>query len=326
MGFRSKQLLVTGMIQFSAIILLSPVVAHAFGPAKPPAPSYTLPNPVRGVIVRPFSGVSAFETPNQVTTTLNDAITILTEDAMTAASATGLLSVVQGGISDLDPCGSHLEIWPSVTDFELDSMSIDVKFGFNSTGTINVGQPQVSAEDTVSLGNVGFSLLMYECDNATSKNCSSIPGVESTVNQSVLSNEGKFNLTWSAITASGDIFNKSDLGKDVQSMLDKAANSLVAVPAMAQVPWQTLVESVDSRGNITMLAGADEKIAANQYFTVYSGSTSSCSAIEALACIATTQVDGPTSIAKVYRTLVDGANRPIQAGDIVQVGDPACAP
>ena len=149
--------------------------AFAMGGSKPTnPPPYTLPNPLRYVVVRPIQNVAGFETPNQVTTTVAQAQVALSSILDGVVNNAGL-SVIQGtDVATLDPCGSHLELWPAVTDFTLDDTTINVQFGFNSSGTINVGQPQATASDTLTFGSVKFEFTLYQCDNAADGQCTSV--------------------------------------------------------------------------------------------------------------------------------------------------------
>ena len=61
---------------------LSPVSsAFAMGGSKPTQPPYTLPNPLRYVVVRPIQNVAGFEAPNQVTTSVSDAQDCIERDS-----------------------------------------------------------------------------------------------------------------------------------------------------------------------------------------------------------------------------------------------------
>jgi hypothetical protein len=224
-----------------------------------------------------------------------------------------------------------LEIWPQVLAFELDGLDASFSFGFNSTGTINVGQPSATGTDTVRLGNVEFGLFVYLCDNSSSGSCTSL--LSTTANQTVLSNDFSFKVTWSSLSAGGDIFNKTDLGTAVEQILTQGVNQLIASSQMVSVPWTTSVAAVNTTSagtSITMAAGETSGILLNQYFTVYSPipgtSNGSCGVLQALACVSTSEVDGPSSIASVYKTLQAGVSQSIQVGDTVQVGASSCAP
>ena len=175
MKMRSNLEVFAGLFLLTATI--SPLQsAFAMGGSKPPSPPpYTLPNPLRYVVVRPIQNVSGFETPNQVTTSVAQAQTALSAILDGVATNAGL-SVIQGtDVGSLDPCGKHLELWPAVTDFTLDDTTINLQFGFNSSGSINVGQPQATAQDTLTFGSVKFEFTLYECDNAADGSCTSLP-------------------------------------------------------------------------------------------------------------------------------------------------------
>lgn len=312
-----------------AASFLSGNPAYAFGGSKPTnPPPYTLPNPLRYVVVRPIQNVDGFETPNQVTTTVDQAQTALSAILAGATTNAGL-SVIQGSdVASLDPCGKHLELWPAVTDFTLDDTTINVQFGFNSVaGSINVGQPQVTAADTVTLGSVKFEFTLYECDNAPNGSCTSL--VASDADQTVLGNNFNFSVTWSMFTIPGSIITKSNLSNAVQSIMASGVSKLVASPQMATlVPWSTTVLSVNSDGSYTIFAGENAKIQTNQYFTIYStaNATSQCGVNQALACAYTSEVDNTTSVLKVYQTLSQGQGVPIAVGDVVDVGSTSCTP
>ncbi len=300
--------------------------ALAFGPGKPTPPPYTLPNPLRYVIVRPIQNVNAFETPNQVKTTVDQAQTALSAILDGVTTNSGLSVIQDGDVPSLDPCGQHLELWPAVTDFTLDDTSINVQFGFNSSGTISVGQPTATATDTITLGSVKFEFTLYECDNAPDGSCTSL--VASTADQTVVGNNFNFKVTWSQFTVPGSIISKSNLSNAVQSIMTSGLSTLMNSPQMATVPWSTTVLSANTDGSYTIFAGENSNIKLNQYFTIYqkTNATSQCGVTQALACAFTSEVDNSSSIVKVYLTLSQGQGIPIVAGDIVEVGSTSCAP
>jgi hypothetical protein len=121
--------------------LLPLIVCLTSAKASNPPP-FTLPDPLRYVVVRPIQNLSAFQTPNQVTTTADQtqaAFSAILDEVTTNAK----LSVIQGtDVNSFDPCGKHLELWPAITDFTLDDTTINVQFGFNSTGTIKSDSPK----------------------------------------------------------------------------------------------------------------------------------------------------------------------------------------
>lgn len=318
----SKYMIGLGFLAFTG------VSAQAMGP-KPPSsggPSYTLPNPVRHVIVRSFQNVHAFETPNQVVTTMQDAQNQLGNILNEVVTQSGLSVVQPGGMGDMDPCGTHLELAPAVTDFTMDAVTANIQFGFNSLGTIDISKPTVTAQDTVHLGSIRFVLSLYECGNNPGSDCQSL--ISKDASQTVLGNDFKIQVTYQTLGASGDIFTKTDLGNAVGKILTSGMKKIVSSSAMAQVPWSAKVVAVGSDGSITMTAGANSGIKGGQYFTVYARSEggNSCGIFEALDCVATTEIDGPSSVASVYRKLSAGASRPIEVGDVVYVGAPSCAP
>jgi hypothetical protein len=315
-----------------AVMLLSASSAWAMGSAQPsnPAPSpspYSLPNPLRYVVVRPIQNVNQFETPNQVTTTINQAQSSLSAILDGVVNNSGL-SVIQGSdVASLDPCGSHLELWPAVTDFTLDDTTINVQFGFNSSGTINVGQPTVTANDTLTIGSVKMEFTLYECDNNPNGSCTSV-GPSTDADQSVLGNSFSFSVNWSLFTVPGSILSQANLSNALQQIMMAGMKQLVSSPQMTQVPWSTTVVSVNSDGSYTIFAGENANIKTNQYFTIYAKSNASgqCGVIQALACAYTSEVDNTTSVVKVYDTLSQGQGVAIQVGDVVDVGSTSCAP
>ena len=319
----------SGIFGLSVLAMISTAqCAFAMGQAKPTnPPPYTLPNPLRYVVVRPIQNVNGFETPNQVTTTVDQAQTALSAILDGVVNNAGL-SVIQGTqISSLDPCGKHLELWPAVTDFTLNDTTINLQFGFNSSGTINVGQPQATATDTVTLGSVKFEFTLYECDNNPNGSCTSV-GESTSADQTVVGNNFNFKVTWSQFTVPGSIISQSNLSNAVQSIMTAGVSALVSSPQMAQVPWSTTVIAVNSDGSYTIFAGENQNVKANQYFTIYANvnGSSQCGVTQALACAYTSEVDNNSSIVKVYQTLSQGQGVPIQVGDVVDVGSTSCTP
>lgn len=328
MSFYPKNQVIAGLMAFSALLVLAPTQASAFGGGQPTPAKYALPNPLRYVVVRPFAGVAAIESPNQVTTTLTDVQDSLNSDLQTVVSAAGThLSYQTGDVSALDPCGTHLEIWPAVTAFEMNDLTANIQFGFNSTGTINVGAPSATASDTISVGNITLVFGLYQCDNANTGNCTSLLSTQA--NQVVLGNNFQFNVTWSQLGVSGNILSNADLNNALVKIMQSGVSQISTSTAMAKVPWSVVVASVDkSTGAITFLGGETDDLALNQYFTVYAttSSSSQCGVYQALACIYTTEVDGPSSIGAVYKTLQAGQNNSIVPGDVVEVGSTSCTP
>jgi hypothetical protein len=323
-NFAKKELLV-GLVTLAASF--SPLEpAFAMSSSKPAAPPYTLPNPKRYVIVRPIQNVNGFETPNQVTTTLDQAQTELSAILAGVATNAGFSVIQDNQVASLDPCGQHLELWPAVTDFTLDDTTINLQFGFNSGGTLKVGSPQVSASDSVTFGSVKLEFTLYQCDNAVNGSCTSL--VASEADQTVLGNNFSFSVTWSAFTVPGSILSQTNVSNALQSIMLSGVNQLMSSPQMANVPWSTTVLSVNSDGSYTIFAGQNANLATNQYFTIYSkaNATSQCGVSQAIACAYTSEVDNSTSVVKVYQSLSQGNGVPIAVGDIVDVGASSCAP
>ena len=325
MSFHKTKQAILGLMAFSIALFLLPSLAHAFGPSKPTPPAYTLPNPLRYVIVRPFKGVAAIQTPNQVTTSMANVQQSLDQDLQTVVSdASTHLSYSNGNdLNQQDPCGTHLEIWPSVNAFEMDDMTINVQFGFNSTGTIVAGTPDATASDTISLGNITLAFGLYECDNSNTGNCSSL--LSTSANQTVVGNNFQGKVTLGDLSAGVNILNNADLNNAITAIITNGISQMVGSSAMAQVPWETTVAAVNGN-QVTFLAGAQSDIAENQYFTVYaqSSSSSECGVYQALACIYAQQVNDPSSVGVVYQTLDESTA--IAPGDVVEVGSPSCAP
>lgn len=321
---RSLFRLFAQLIVFGA--MLCPLTVLAMGKPKPKPPLYTSPNPLRYVIIRPIQNLNAFATPNQVVTSANQIQTAFTAilDGVTTSAG---LSVIHGNdIGNLGPCGQHLELWPAVTDFTLNDTSVNVAFGFNSVGSINVGQPQVNASDRVTFGSVKMEFTLYECDNSDDGTCTSL--VASDADQTVLGNNFSFNVVWSQFSVPGSILTQSDLSNAVQSIMAHGLKKLMNNPQMATVPWSTTILSANPDGTYTIFAGENTNLKLKQYFTISTrlNSSSQCGVAQALACGYTSEVNNQTSVLTIYRTLSQGQGVPILAGDIVEVGSSSCAP
>ena len=85
------------------------------------------------MIVRPIQNVDAFETPNQVTTTVAQAQTALSAILDGVTKNSGLSVIQDGDVPSLDPV-EHLELWPAVTDFTLDDTTINRSIRFQQLG------------------------------------------------------------------------------------------------------------------------------------------------------------------------------------------------
>jgi len=309
----------------SIVLALVPVSsALAMGKPKPP---YTLPNPLRYVVVRPIQDLSGFETPNQVSTTQDQTQTAFSAILDGVATNSGL-SVIQGSdVSNLDPCGQHLELWPTVTDFTVDDLTAGIQFGFNSGGPIVVsGTPQLSLSDTLTLGSVKIEFILYQCDNATNGVCTSLAA--SSADQTTLGNNFSFNISWSQFVVGGSFLSQTDLSNAVQSIMVGGLTKLINSPQYLAVPWVTSVLSVNADGSYTIFAGENAGIQLNQYFTISAIPVSGgqCGVAQSLACAYSSEVDNNTSVLKIYQTLSQGVGVPIVAGDIVEVGSVSCKP
>lgn len=309
-----------------AVLGLSSTQAFAFGGGKPTPPPYTLPNPLRYVVVRPIQNISGFVTPNQVKTP-TDQVQAAFSAILDGVTTNAKLSVIQGSdVDNFDPCGKHLELWPAITDFTLNDTTINVQFGFNSSGAINVGLPQVTASDVLTFGSVKMQFTLYECDNSPDGSCTSL--VASDADQTILGNNFSFNVAWSNYTVPGSILSQSNLSNAVQAIMTQAMGKLVSSPQMATVPWSTTILTSNTDGSYTIYAGQNENIGLNQYFTIYErqNATSACGVYHALACAFSSEVDNTSSVVKVYKTLSQGSEVPIVPGDVVQIGSTSCVP
>lgn len=298
--------------------------ALAMGKAKPP---YTLPNPLRYVVVRPIQDLSGFETPNQVSTTQDQTQTAFSAILDGVATNSGL-SVIQGSdIGKLDPCGQHLELWPTVTDFTLNDVTAGIQFGFSSGVPIVInGAPHLGLSDTLTVGNVKMEFILYQCDNAANGICTSLAA--SSADQTTLGNNFSFSVSWEVFTGGGSFLSQTDLSNAIQSIMVSGLNKLVKSPQYLAVPWSTTILSANADGSFTIFAGENTDIQLNQYFTISAipNSGGQCGVAQSLACAYSSEVDNSTSVLQVYQTLSQGVGIPIIAGDIVEVGSVSCKP
>jgi hypothetical protein len=306
---------------------LSTSPAHAFGkkaPTTPVAtgPTYTIANPGRAVLIRPFAGVAAFTSPGGITNSALDVQSALQSAlAVAMGSNSSLIAAAPG--STFSGCARHLELLPTVIDFEMQD-SLDFTFGFGNGVAVPVTPIQAGATDTFTITNltVGFELFSCPSNPADTSPCvDAIPGVS--VDKKVLGNNLTFTIGSGAITAGGTIITNTPLMTSLEAVFASAFQSFETEIPTAGLPWYAAVSSIESNGDIVFDAGSADKIKPTDFFTIYSmsGASDECHAEVPVACVAplATGVGGPSTVAASFLNLENGQS--VQVGDVVEVGN-----
>jgi hypothetical protein len=292
-------------------------------PTTTAAPTPTVPNPLRYVVVRDFTGVAPLEAPNGVTTAIADALPILKSSLVAALNGNSELRDQETGGAPIEGCGNHLELWPSVTEFEMGSTELDISFGYNQ-GTIlaiDPTLPKATATDTLKIGHIQFIFTLYSCPNSGSGSCQSL-GISSSPTQTVLGNNLQLEVDWDALTGKLGLLSSADLISAVDKIMANGVQQIAANPLVSSLPWQASVVAVDA-GGFYFGAGTDQNLKPTDYFTVYApiSSVSVCNLYQGIGCASpvSSQVLNDTTYAQIFKSL--GSGQKPQPGDVVMVGE-----
>jgi hypothetical protein len=311
------------------VLILSASSAHAFGKKAPTTPvntgpSYTVANPGRSVLIRPFAGVAAFTGPGGVQNSALDLQAALESALAVAMGANSSLIAAAPG-STFSGCARHLELLPTVIDFEMQD-SLDFTFGFGNGVAVPVTPIQASASDTFTISNltVGFELFSCPSNPADTSPCvDAMPGVS--VDKKVLGNNLTFTVGSGAISAGGTIITNTPLMNSLETVFASAFQTFETEIPVAGLPWYAAVSDVEANGDIVFDEGSSDKIKPTDFFAVYSmsGASDECHAEVPVACIAplSTGVGLPSTTASVFLKL-EGTGQP-QVGDVVEVANAA---
>jgi hypothetical protein len=309
------------------VVALSASSAHAFGKKAPStpvstAPKYTIANPGRSVLIRPFAGVAAFTSPGGVSNSALDVQSAL-ESALAVAMGTNSSLIAAAPGSTFSGCARHLDLLPTVIDFEMQD-SLGFTFGFGSGVAVPVTPIQAGATDTFTINNLEIGLEVFSCPSnpADTTPCvDAMPGVS--IDKKVLGNNLTFTIGSGAITAGGTIITNTPLMTALQTVFTSGFQTFEAEIPSAGLPWYAAVSDIESNGDIVFDEGSADKIKSTDFFTVYSmsGASDECHAVVPVACIAplSTGVGVPSTVTSSFLSLESGQS--VQVGDVVEVGN-----
>jgi hypothetical protein len=294
-------------------------------PVAAASPSPTVPNPVRYVVIRDFAGVAPLEAPNGVTTSVADALPVLKSSLVAALNANSELRDQETSGSPLEGCGTHLEIQPSVTEFEMGSTQLNVSFGYNQGTVLAVDPtlPKATATDTLKVGHVQFTFTLYECPNSGTGECQST-GISSQATQTVLGNNLQLTVDWDALTGTLGLLSDADLITDIDKIMANGVQQIAANSLVSTLPWQAPVIALGN-DDFIIGAGVDQNIKSTDYFTVYSVANSSsvsvCNVYEGYGCASplSDEVLNDQSTLQIIKYF--GSTQKPQLTDIVMVGE-----
>jgi len=295
--------------------------------APTPAPSTTaqtptVPNPIRYVVIRDFTGVAPLEAPNGVTTAVADALPVLKASLVAALGNSQLRDQETQG-APLEGCGSHLELWPAVTEFEMGSTELDISFGYNQGTVLAIDPtlPKATATDTLKIGHIQFTFNLWECPNSGTGPCTST-GISSQPTQTVLGNNLQLEVDWDALTGKLGLLSSADLITAIDKIMANGVQQIAANAQLSTLPWQVPVIALNA-SDFIIGAGGDQGIKSTDYFTVYSqlSSVSVCGGVEGYACanVVSSLVANDQSTLSIFKYF--GATQKPQLTDVVMVGE-----